>query len=81
MLVNKYPLPRVEDHVEGYEEGPMTFFSTMDLPKGFHQILIAKEDQEKTGFVFLGGFYNWLYLPFGLQSGPSVFQALMDKIL
>ncbi len=81
MLANKYPLPRVEDLVEGCGEGPMMFFSTMDLAKGFHQIPIVKEDQEKTGFVFPGSFYKWLYLPFGLQSGSLVFQALMDKIL
>ncbi len=33
------------------------------------------------GFVFPGGFYKWLYMPFSLKNATSCFQHYMDKIL
>ncbi len=53
----------------------------MDLKAGFHQIPIAKHDQDKSAFIYPGGFFKWLFMPFGLRNAPSCFQKLMDKVL
>ncbi len=53
----------------------------MDLKAGFHQIPIAEKDQDKAAFIYPGGFFKWLFMPFGLKNAPSCFQRLMDKVL
>ncbi len=71
----------MDDLIEGIGQNKINFFSTMDLMAGFHQVPIEKSSQDKMGFVFPGGFYKWLYMPFGLKNAPSCFQHYMDKIL
>ncbi len=65
----------------GAGDTPVTHFSMLDLAKGFHQVPIEKNSQEKTAFVYLDGFMHWLYMPFGRKTCPSFFQWLMDHIL
>ncbi len=77
---DKYPLPRIQSLVEGSGQSQINFLSTLDLKAGFHQVPIAKEDQDKSAFIYPGGFYKWLFMPFGLKSAPSCFQRLMDKV-
>ncbi len=77
ILPDRYPLPRVDDLVDGAGQGTMTHFSTMDLVKGFHQIEIEKDSQDKTAFIYPNGFYKWLRVPFGIQTAPAFFQRVM----
>ena len=49
--------------------------STLDLAKGYYQVLIEEEDKHKTEFVTTSE-YN--VLPFELKNAPSIFQRLMD---
>ncbi len=81
ILPDRYPLPRVDDLIEGAGQGTVTHFSTMDLAKGFHQIEIEKDSQDKMAFVYPNGFYKWLRVPFGIQTAPAFFQRVMDKVL
>lgn len=57
------------------------YFSIMDLQSGYHQLLLRKEDREKTAFITADGLYHFKVLPFGLSNGPSYFQRSMDIIL
>ena len=76
---NKFPLPIIEDLLEGI--GKANLYTTMDCASGFWQIPMAKESIPKTGFVTADGHYEWLKMPFGLTNGPAVFQETINKVL
>ena len=42
---------------------------------------VKEEDKGKTAFVTHRGKYEFNYLPFGVQSGPSYMMRLMDAVL
>jgi transposase InsO family protein len=56
------------------------YFSNIDLASGYWQVPMAKEDQEKTGFLTHQSLYHFKVLPFGLKSAPFSFQRAMEKV-
>ena len=76
---NKYPLPLMDelfDRVQGAR-----YFSSIDLRDGFFQILMRKEDREKTAFRTRFGSYEYTVLPMGLCNSPSTFMQMMNDSL
>ena len=55
--------------------------STLDLAAGFWTLPIKEEDKHLTAFVTHRQKYEFNYLPFGIQSGPSYMCRLMDAAL
>nr|GEU76682.1 reverse transcriptase domain-containing protein [Tanacetum cinerariifolium] len=51
----------------------------MDAYKGYHQIKIAKEDEEKTAFIISQGVFCYSKMPFGLRNARATYQRLVDK--
>ena len=74
-----YPMPDAQEVLDWL--GNSKVFSTFDLTKGYFQIPIAEEDQEKTAVWSSSGLYHYRVMPFGLKNAPKVFQRLMNKIL
>ncbi|XP_073153921.1 uncharacterized protein [Henckelia pumila] len=61
-----YPLPRIDqlvDSTSGYE-----LLCFMDAYQGYHQIPLAREDQDKVSFVTSGGMFCYVVMPFGLKN-------------
>jgi hypothetical protein len=57
------------------------FLSTLDLASGFWTLPIREADKPLTAFVTHRQKYEFNYLPFGVQSGPSYMCRLMDAAL
>ena len=76
---DKYPLPNITNILDSL--GKATYFSTIDLASGFHQIEISPQDIPKTGFSVESGHYEFVRMPFGLKNAPSTFQRIMDNVL
>ena len=72
------PNPNIEDLRANI--GSSKIITTLDLTKGYCQVLVNPQHREKTAFVTLYGKYYFLMMPFGLISALSTFQRLMDGL-
>ena len=75
----RFPLPVIEDQVNSLQGAKI--FSTFDLRSGYFQIPLAPADVEKTAFVTPDGHYEFLFLPFGIVTGPAECARLAQKVI
>ena len=54
--------------------------SFLDAFRGYHQIPLALDDQEKTTFVTPIGNYHYKVMSFGLKYAGSTYQRMMTKM-
>jgi hypothetical protein len=74
-----YPLPRIDQIVDSTAGCDLLCF--LDAFSDYHQIKMAKEDEEKTAFITPCGVYCYVCMPFGLKNAGATFQRLMLKAL
>ncbi|GJV34124.1 reverse transcriptase domain-containing protein [Tanacetum coccineum] len=72
-----YPLPEIDWKIESLCDYPFKCF--LDAYKGYHQIQMAEEDEEKTAFHTPQGVYCYTKMPFGLKNAGATYQRLVDK--
>ncbi|GKC58274.1 reverse transcriptase domain-containing protein [Tanacetum coccineum] len=72
-----YPLPEIDWKVESLCGYPFKCF--LDAYKGYHQIKMAKEDEEKTAFIKNQGIFCYSKMSFGLKNTGATYQRLVDK--
>ncbi|GJS36380.1 reverse transcriptase domain-containing protein [Tanacetum coccineum] len=72
-----YPLPEIDWKVESLCGYPFKCF--LDAYKGYHQIKMAKEDEENTAFTTSQGIFCYLKMSFVLKNAGATYQRLVDK--
>ncbi|GJU64410.1 reverse transcriptase domain-containing protein [Tanacetum coccineum] len=72
-----YPLPEIDWKVESLCGYPFKCF--LDAYKGYHQIKMAKEDEEKIAFITSQGIFCYSKILFGLKKSGATYQRLVDK--
>ena len=61
-----FPMSRIDQLVNATVDHPRMSF--LDAFQGYHQIMLAVNDQEKTAFVTPTGNYHYKVIPFGLKN-------------
>lgn len=75
---DRYPIPRIDEILDNL--GKSTYYSTLDLAQGFHQVEMDEKSIEKTAFS-ADGHWEYLRMPYGLKNSPRTFQRVMDNVL
>lgn len=74
-----YYMPLIEELIA--KVGDNSYLTKLDLAKGFYQVELEEEAQEKTAFVSPLWKFQFICMPFEIWNAPSTFQRLMDKVL
>ena len=85
LLIQDSPIPLTVEALDRLSSGEgctsSLFLSTLDLASGFWTLPIKESHKTLTAFVTHRQKYEFNYLPFGIQSGPSYMVRLMDAAL
>ena len=73
-----YPLPRIDQLVDS--TAGCELICMLDAYQGYHQVPLAREDQEKVSFVTADDTYCYNVMPFGLKNAGATYQRLMNKV-
>ncbi len=74
-----FPLPRIDQLVDS--TAGCELLSFLDAYSGYHQISMAKEDEEKTAFITPFGVFCYVKMPFGLITAGKTFQRTVQGAL
>nr|XP_019066935.1 uncharacterized protein LOC101255278 [Solanum lycopersicum] len=76
--MDNFPLPNIHILIDNCAKHEMQSF--MDCYAGYHQILMDKEDAEKTAFITHWGVYHYRVMPFGLKNAGATYMRAMTTI-
>jgi hypothetical protein len=76
---SEYPVPVIEEFLD--ELANASWFTSLDLRAGFHQIRLKPGEEYKTAFQTHCGQYEFRVMAFGLTRAPGSFQGAMNSTL
>ena len=78
-LFDAYPAPHIDELFE--QLGDAEYISRLDMSKGYFQVPLSPQSQEKSAFVTPFGQFEFTVMPFGMKTSAATFPRLMDKLL
>ena len=72
-------LPRIDQVVDS--TAGCSVLSFLDCYFGYHQISLAKEDEEKTAFITPFGAFCYTSMPFGLKNAGATYERAIQTCL
>jgi len=76
---DSFPLPKIDQLVDSTTVHELLTF--MDAFLGYNQILMKKEDQEKSVVITSQDLYCYKVILFGLKNAGSMYQRLVNQML
>ncbi|XP_019192761.1 PREDICTED: uncharacterized protein LOC109187068 [Ipomoea nil] len=76
--LDPYPLPSIHQMVD--ETAGADLMSFMDALKGYHQFIMAHEDESMTAFVTPDGLYWYKVMSFGLRNARATYQCMVNLL-
>jgi hypothetical protein len=78
-LKDPFGLPKIDQVVDS--TACYSMLSFLDCYLGYHQISLAKEDEEKTTFITLFGAFCYTSMSFGLKNAGATYQRAIQTCL
>ena len=79
MKADRFSLPNLTDAV--FSLYGVTYFTSLDLVRGYYQFSLAEESRELTAFSTTHSHWQFKRLSFGLKNAPAAFQREMQQVL
>ena len=79
LLLDKYPLPKVEELFGSLAGGK--YFSKLDMSQAYMQLSLAESSKDLTTINTHRGLFRYNRLCFGIASAPGIFQRTMESVL
>ncbi|KAK3773179.1 hypothetical protein RRG08_013764 [Elysia crispata] len=79
MKVDQYPLPTVQDLFATLSNGKK--FTKLDLTQAYHQLSMEEDSKPYVTISTHIGLFHYNRMPYGIASGPAIFQKNMEEIL
>ncbi|GKV51226.1 hypothetical protein SLEP1_g57895 [Rubroshorea leprosula] len=73
-----YPMPSIDKLVEAASGNER--LSLLDAYSGYHQVLMAPEDEEKTAFYAGDEIYCYVMMPFGLKNAGATYKKMVTIV-
>jgi hypothetical protein len=74
-----YQIPSVDSILRVFDQSIV--FTTLDLQKGYWQVLLEEDSKQYTAFQTPLGLFQWVVMPMGLKNASMTFQRVMNDTL